>query len=364
MKITCIALMTLACASAATISANAQSYRPGPNWQAIDEAERAAERRKPPPRPTAADACGGNWGSSVVQLVEESAANFSARGVRFGSSNEAKAAVEREAEPRVSEMRSKYYGQQQRAHPEWMSQGIPYTPNLLLPRGSFRLGMLNLDDQMLRTCFPSLAKLMADSDARVAAEQKAAAEKQAAEAERRHREAVAEGLARHEAEAQAAKREADEAVRVEAEQRAAAAKQAAEIKRRRQEAEAEELARREASAQAAKQAAEAAAEEASPHGQIRLGYALYIRLKWCHDVREGYVVKYINDVEMERVETAIKAIVEKWKPREPDMDTDLLWKQADKMRVGQPISDSSCSSWLRQLFAMSPAPAIRVEKPL
>jgi hypothetical protein len=172
----------------------------------------------------------------------------------------------------------------------------------------------------------------------------------------------------------AAQREAKAAAEAAAEARAAAVAErwrleAEAAAAERQAAALVERQRLEAQDRAAKvendRAKAAAAEEASPHGQIRTAYGLYIGLKWCHDTRDGYLVKYINDVEMERVETAIKAIVNKWMPLEPGlgMSIDSLWQQAERSIAGRPVSESFCQAWFLQLMAMSPVPAIRVERP-
>jgi hypothetical protein len=114
---------------------------------------------------------------------------------------------------------------------------------------------------------------------------------------------------------------------------------------------------------AAKRRAEIQAEENSPHGQVRQAYTAYIFVRWCHEIREGYMVKYVNDVEMDRAETAIRAIVQKWKVQEPNMNTDQLWQQADQRVVGKPINLDTCHYGLRTLLDMSPIPAVRVTKP-
>jgi hypothetical protein len=97
---------------------------------------------------------------------------------------------------------------------------------------------------------------------------------------------------------------------------------------------------------------------------VRNAYTLYIQLRWCHDVRDGYAVKYVNDVEMQRAETALKAIVKEQKVKEPGMNTDALWQQANDSVGGSLIGLDVCHFRLRKLMDMSPVPAIRVEKPV
>jgi hypothetical protein len=102
---------------------------------------------------------------------------------------------------------------------------------------------------------------------------------------------------------------------------------------------------------------------AQPQNQVRKAYSLYIMLRWCHELREGYAVQYVNDVEMQRVETSLAAILKRQKEKEPGMDTDALWQQADQSTNGKPIIQGACRMWLQQLTDMSPVPAIRVQKP-
>jgi hypothetical protein len=66
---------------------------------------------------------------------------------------------------------------------------------------------------------------------------------------------------------------------------------------------------------------------------------------------------------LERSETAIRAIVNKWKKEDQNMDTDSLWQQADKHVVGEPINMNTCRHWYKELLDMSPVPSVRIEKP-
>ena len=116
--------------------------------------------------------------------------------------------------------------------------------------------------------------------------------------------------------------------------------------------------------EAAKRRAAEEADEASPHGQVRRAYAAYGLVRYCYQIREGYAVKYINDVELERAEAMIKAVVVKWKKEEPGMDTDLMWTQAMQRAQNKPIDAQSCTHYYALLGELSPVPAIRIQKPL
>jgi hypothetical protein len=97
--------------------------------------------------------------------------------------------------------------------------------------------------------------------------------------------------------------------------------------------------------------------------RVQQGYAAYIGVRWCHETREGYLLQYVNDVEMRRAEEAIRAIVQKAKKEFPGMNTDVLWKAADRDIIGKPISQSYCQLWFHTLLDLSPIPAVRIEKP-
>lgn len=283
----------------------------------------------------AAEACGG-YGSSIVEWIEQSAEKFSAEGKQFDGNSDGfpfralMDAVKDEVDPKLREAwREVLRQQQQRGDGVPSSQLMPR--HLIMPsgypgprglndhgyawRGLFEPGH-PLFEKTLPSCFPKLATLITNHKSRMTSELKAEAERKAE-----------------------VQRQATEAERLRA---------VAETQR-------QEAARR--------SAAEREVENASPQGQLRRAYSLYILLRWCHATREGYLVQYINDVEMQRVDAAIKAIVGKWRKVEPEMDTDLLWRQANQMTAGRYVSTNVCSSGYQELVSMSPIPAIRIEKP-
>jgi hypothetical protein len=352
------------------------------------------QRTAPPASEVLKGTCGG-FGSLIIKWIEETAEDYST--ARFNSGPEARKAVMRQAKARFD----KGWPEILRQNPKgrWLAPDgrILVSQGLLAPVRMGNLADYVPDDQTLHACFPTLAQLIADTDTRVAAEQQAETARQAAEAERQA--ATAKRLAdeeterrrkarEHEAELRAAaeeqaKREAEEQ-RVTAEkQRAVAEEQAkreadaAAIREAERKVAAEERARREAeaatiraeeervaAAAAAKRRAAEEAEEASPHGQVRRAYSAYGLVRYCYQIREGYAVKYINDVELERAEAMIKAVVAKWKKEEPGMDTDLMWTEALQRAQNKPIDAQSCSRYYALLSEMSPVPAIRIEKPL
>jgi hypothetical protein len=120
--------------------------------------------------------------------------------------------------------------------------------------------------------------------------------------------------------------------------------------------------------QQAKEKAEAAREAARaanlPANRVITAYKLYTLVKYCNQIREGYLLKYVNDVEMERAETVIRAIVNKAKSEDPSIDTDKLWSAAQQAANGQTTSQSYCGMYYQQLLAMSPISPYNIQKPL
>jgi hypothetical protein len=127
--------------------------------------------------------------------------------------------------------------------------------------------------------------------------------------------------------------------------------------------EAERRAASERQIAAQEEAARQAAEAAKPINRLYRGYQYYAHIKFCNEVREGYLVKYVNDVELERAEIAIKAIVAQTTKEDAAIDTDDVWKKALKAVVGQYAEADVCKNSLVQLFKMSPQPVYQIAKP-
>jgi hypothetical protein len=101
-----------------------------------------------------------------------------------------------------------------------------------------------------------------------------------------------------------------------------------------------------------------------PSSKVVKAYGLYTMVKYCNQVREGYLGKYVNDVEMERAETVIRAIIDKAKAEDPTIDTDKLWSQAQRNVNGQMASQSYCEMYYNQLLHMSPVSPYNIQKPM
>jgi hypothetical protein len=116
--------------------------------------------------------------------------------------------------------------------------------------------------------------------------------------------------------------------------------------------------------EAAKQAAEAEAERQSPRGQVTQAYAVYRLVRYCNEVRRGYLVQYVNDDELARAATAIQAVVQKAKHDEPSIDTDVLWNNSADLAKNRPVGVEICQSYLRDLLRMSPVAVYDNSKPV
>lgn len=116
-----------------------------------------------------------------------------------------------------------------------------------------------------------------------------------------------------------------------------------------------------------KQQKEAAAAQtiidAKPINRLLLGYHHYAFVKFCNDVRQGYAVQYVNDAELQRANTVIKALVAQTTAEDASINTDDLWKQALRSLEGQGAYDATCRNTLIALFNMSPTPVYQITKP-
>lgn len=92
----------------------------------------------------------------------------------------------------------------------------------------------------------------------------------------------------------------------------------------------------------------------------------YSLVQYCNKARQGYLVTYINDEELERARTMTKAIegrLVKEGFANASLTTDSIWQKASQLASGQPIGDAACHEYYRQITQASPVPAIQIEKP-
>jgi hypothetical protein len=110
-----------------------------------------------------------------------------------------------------------------------------------------------------------------------------------------------------------------------------------------------------------------AAEEAKPINVLFRAYTRYAYVKFCNQVREGYVLQYINDIEMQRATSMIKAIKDKAIKDEPNLDTDYTWNQglqeAQRLLNANAMGPDQCHWAYGDLLDMSPTTPYVVAKP-
>jgi hypothetical protein len=100
-----------------------------------------------------------------------------------------------------------------------------------------------------------------------------------------------------------------------------------------------------------------------PANRILRAYTAYIYSKVCHDVREGYVVQFVNDIELGWAEKAVSAVVEQATAQDTSIDTDVQWQNALREANRWPTNFDLCRIRLGELMAMSPEPVYTVTKP-
>jgi hypothetical protein len=97
-------------------------------------------------------------------------------------------------------------------------------------------------------------------------------------------------------------------------------------------------------------------EWANPEYILGNAYRAYAYLQVCHQVREGYLLVYINDVELERAHTSIKDIETRMLNQNPNLNVSAIWGRAINPQSAGfwPASLSGCRQTLNKLFRLSP----------
>lgn len=91
-------------------------------------------------------------------------------------------------------------------------------------------------------------------------------------------------------------------------------------------------------------------------------YRLYAIVQQCHKVRQGYVLVYINDVEMERARTAVKYIEDSAMPEIEDVPTKSIWDKAVQNIKGAVLIRDVCQMRLQELLQRAPQTALEPQK--
>ncbi len=100
--------------------------------------------------------------------------------------------------------------------------------------------------------------------------------------------------------------------------------------------------------------AKAEAEAKKPGNRLLRGYKRYAYVKYCNEVRQGYVVVYVNDIELERAKTTVKAIEDDALREDGTLDTDATWKRAIREIGGLSVNRDQCQFELNALLQQSP----------
>jgi hypothetical protein len=99
---------------------------------------------------------------------------------------------------------------------------------------------------------------------------------------------------------------------------------------------------------------EARIEAAKPVNRLRLLYANYKYVKLCYATRLGYLVVWINDVEMDRTKTAVSAIERELLSQDPSLNTRDLWNAVGEPRP-QHVEEHVCRQTYSQVLSLAPA---------
>lgn len=97
--------------------------------------------------------------------------------------------------------------------------------------------------------------------------------------------------------------------------------------------------------------------------RLTADYAAFAYVRFCHESREGYLVQYVNDIEMAKARNAIEQIVAQAKKDDPAINTDEAWSNAMAAIKGDNLDPMICHNTLAQLLKRSPIPAYSTEKP-
>jgi hypothetical protein len=106
-----------------------------------------------------------------------------------------------------------------------------------------------------------------------------------------------------------------------------------------------------------------------PVNVLKGAYAAYSILQLCHQVREGYLATDINDVELQRARTATKAIEQELIAKDPTIDPDKLFAEADKYARNKFSGlltvhrRTYCRSALDELLSSSPVSPYETHRP-
>jgi hypothetical protein len=91
--------------------------------------------------------------------------------------------------------------------------------------------------------------------------------------------------------------------------------------------------------------------------RLREAYDRYILIKVCHEVRQGYLITWINDAELARARNAVSRVETDARAKNPDLDVAVIWAESNAKAAATLYRDF-CQIRLRELerqgYASSP----------
>jgi TPR repeat protein len=103
--------------------------------------------------------------------------------------------------------------------------------------------------------------------------------------------------------------------------------------------------------------AEAAAEARKPVNRLLTAYKRYAYVKYCNEVRQGYAVVYVNDIELERARVTVKAVEDDGLHEDGSLDTKAMWNRAVSEIAGKYVDRGQCQMELQSLLQQNPKPS-------
>ena len=90
-------------------------------------------------------------------------------------------------------------------------------------------------------------------------------------------------------------------------------------------------------------------------------YRVYAIVKYCNSIRKGYLVTYVNDIELGRAREKIKLIEAPYIAESNNLDVRRLYDAAAGSTSGYPINGQVCQFVLRQLLSDWYTPGVSEE---
>lgn len=95
-------------------------------------------------------------------------------------------------------------------------------------------------------------------------------------------------------------------------------------------------------------------EARKPRNRLQRAYWLYMYARGCHQARQGYVVVWLNDVQLERARNSIKAIEQGVVQEDPSIDPTEEWKRVTEIQPTG-VWEHECPRMFNELLALAPS---------